>query len=210
MVHGPRHCLSPGASQNWVHFPSHLGVRTSQLSPKALEFKKWKYSSQAYYLNTAAAPCRRKELTAQADLFLVAQVRYPRSTCPRITLPQAVEWPGRGYIHAAWEGHLLSEWSVVPAWDTSILGPVHTVPDPGQPTYPVLASGSLSSEKIQKKYHFLTTNLINRATWVAQWLNICLWLRSWSRVLGLSPASGSLQEACFSFCLCLCLSVSHE
>ena len=31
-------------------------------------------------------------------------------------------------------------------------------------------------------------------------------------VLGLSPASGSLQGACFSLCLCLCLSlcVSHE
>ena len=27
---------------------------------------------------------------------------------------------------------------------------------------------------------------------------------------GLSPVSGSLHGACFSFCLCLCLSLSHE
>ena len=47
------------------------------------------------------------------------------------------------------------------------------------------------------------------------------WLSGWApafgsghdpRVLGLGPASGSLQGACFSLCLCLCFSlcVSHE
>ena len=47
---------------------------------------------------------------------------------------------------------------------------------------------------------------------MAQWLSSCLWLRSWSRVLELSPTSGSLQGACFSLCLCYCffLCVSHE
>ena len=49
-------------------------------------------------------------------------------------------------------------------------------------------------------------------TWVAQWLDIYLWLKSWSWVLELSPISGTPQEACFSLCLCLCLSlcISHE
>ena len=44
------------------------------------------------------------------------------------------------------------------------------------------------------------------------WLSVCLWLRSWSRVLGWSPASGCLRGAYFFlyvyFCLSLC--VSHE
>ena len=66
-----------------------------------------------------------------------------------------------------------------------------------------------------------------------KWLHMCLltlkmlhvgipgWLSGWASafgsgcdpgVRGLSPASGSLQGACFFLCLCLCLSlcVSHE
>ena len=48
--------------------------------------------------------------------------------------------------------------------------------------------------------------------WVAQQLSVCLGLRARSSGLGWSPKSGSLQGACFSFCLCLCFSlcVSHE
>ena len=46
----------------------------------------------------------------------------------------------------------------------------------------------------------------SRDAWVAQWLGICLWLRTWSSVRGSSPASGSLRGACFSLCLYLCLS----
>ena len=53
-----------------------------------------------------------------------------------------------------------------------------------------------------------------RGTWVAQWLSVPSTFSSGRdpRVLGLSPASGSPREACFSFCLCLCLCVcvSHE
>ena len=54
-----------------------------------------------------------------------------------------------------------------------------------------------------------TTHLekLPRDAWVAQWLSICLWLRTWSQVLGSSPASDSPQGACFSLCLYLCLSL---
>lgn len=84
--------------------------------------------------------CRQKGLTAPADLFLVAQVRYPCSTCPGITLFQTVEGPGRGCIHPAQEGSLGAESSGL-----TTLSQVHALCDPGQLTYPVLASGSSSS-----------------------------------------------------------------
>ena len=45
-------------------------------------------------------------------------------------------------------------------------------------------------------------------TWVAQWLVSAFSSGCDSRVLGLSPASGSPQEVCFSLCLCLCLCLS--
>ena len=47
---------------------------------------------------------------------------------------------------------------------------------------------------------------------VAQWLSVCLQLRSDSGVPGSSLTSGSLHGACFSYHLYLCLSlcVSHE
>ena len=46
-----------------------------------------------------------------------------------------------------------------------------------------------------------------RDVWVAHWLSVYLQLRRDPRVLGSSPASGSLQGACY-LCLCLSLSVS--
>ena len=45
-----------------------------------------------------------------------------------------------------------------------------------------------------------------RGTWVAQWLSICLWLKSRSWGPGTSSTSGSLRGACFSLCLSLPLS----
>ena len=50
------------------------------------------------------------------------------------------------------------------------------------------------------------------AAQVAQWFSAAFSPGPDPGVLGLSPASGSLHEACFSLCLCFCLSLSvyHE
>ena len=71
--------------------------------------------------------------------------------------------------------------------------------------------------EVLTSFIFFYFNNFDRDTWVAQRLGAYLQVRSWSQDLGLSPALGSLQGACFSlfsFCLCLCFSlsvcISHE
>ena len=85
--------------------------------------------------------------------------------------------------------------------------------------------GSLSSSQDCSKVKRVNVNWIiwndvwfhrsrtaKRGTWVAQWLNICPWLRAWSpRDPGIESHI-RLPVGSISLCLCLCLSlyVSHE
>lgn len=146
VVHSPRYSLSRWVSLNYMPFPSRLGVRMSQLYLKALEFKKWNYSSQIYYLNRAAVQYRQKRLRAKADLFLVGQVRDPCSTCSGVTCRWTLEWPGRDCILPAWGSSLPLKWPITWAREIPTLGQVHTLYDPGA-TCPLLASVPSSSDK---------------------------------------------------------------
>ena len=49
--------------------------------------------------------------------------------------------------------------------------------------------------------------LFSTGTSVAQWLSVCLWLRSWSWGPGIESHIGFLKGACFSLCLSLYFSL---